>query len=321
MILGDILCGKEKSHLVVVHDNISQNGRPLLYCFVKSLLQSADVLHAVLWDVAPKQFINSFDPILRQRIHCYDGFKDPLGWDLAREECCDQAVTIHRNSDLAQIVKNTVKNYCSKSKTDDVVKVAVVVDSISKLLLWQSPSAVCTFLHQLFSSSAGTGYQVVQVACLVHCDLHDDHTLKAVNFLASSIVSLSQSENSDEAVTWCKILHKRKTGKVIRKLESLSIGDDHKLTEHEERDWNVSSSDIHSTEPTKEADPTKDLTFNLKLTDDEKQARSNLKLPYMFHEEKTSEVTINRPGEGRVFYQPDEADDFDEEDPDDDLDI
>ena len=70
-----------------------------------------------------------------------------------------------------------------------------------------------------------------------------------------------------------------------------------------------------------QADPTKDLTFNLKLTDDEKQARSNLKLPYMFHEEKTSEVTINRPGEGRVFYQPDEADDFDEEDPDDDLDI
>ena len=37
---------------------------------------------------------------------------------------------------------------------------------------------------------------MVQVACLVHCDLHDDHTLKAVNFLASSIVSLSQSENS-----------------------------------------------------------------------------------------------------------------------------
>ena len=26
-------------------------------------------------------------------------------------------------------------------------------------------------------------------------------------------------------------------------------------------------------------------------------------------------------GEGKIFYQPDEADDFDEEDPDDDLDI
>ena len=26
-------------------------------------------------------------------------------------------------------------------------------------------------------------------------------------------------------------------------------------------------------------------------------------------------------GQGKIFYQPDEADDFDEEDPDDDLDI
>lgn len=38
-----------------------------------------------------------------------------------------------------------------------MVKVAVVVDSLSKLLLWRSPSAVCNFLHQLFSSSTGTG--------------------------------------------------------------------------------------------------------------------------------------------------------------------
>lgn len=70
-----------------------------------------------------------------------------------------------------------------------------------------------------------------------------------------------------------------------------------------------------------QVDPTRNLTFNLKLTDNERQARSNLKLPYMYHEEKKSEVTVNPTGEGKVFYQPDEADDFDEDDPDDDLDI
>ena len=58
------------------------------------------------------------------------------------------------------------------------------------------------------------------------------------------------------------------------------------------------------------------------MTDDERQARSNLQLPYMYHEKKTnSEVTVHPSGEGKVFYQPDEADDFDDEDPDDDLDI
>lgn len=40
-----------------------------------------------------------------------------------------------------------------------------------------------------------------------------------------------------------------------------------------------------------------------------------------FEEKKSSEVTVNPAGEGKVFYQPDEADDFDEDDPDDDLDI
>lgn len=70
-----------------------------------------------------------------------------------------------------------------------------------------------------------------------------------------------------------------------------------------------------------QVDPTQNLTFNLKLTDNERQARSNLKLPYMYHEEKKSDIAVNSVGEGKVFYQPDEADDFDEDDPDDDLNI
>ena len=41
----------------------------------------------------------------------------------------------------------------------------------------------------------------------------------------------------------------------------------------------------------------------------------------MHHEEERSEVTVNPVGEGKVFYQPDEADDFDEDDPDEDLNI
>ena len=44
-------------------------------------------------------------------------------------------------------------------------------------------------------------------------------------------------------------------------------------------------------------------------------------LPYMYHEKKMSEVTVNSAEDGKVFYQPDEADDFDDDDPDDDLDI
>ena len=37
-----------------------------------------------------------------------------------------------------------------------------------------------------------SGYQVVQVVGLVHTDLHDDQTLNAVNFLASSLLWITQ---------------------------------------------------------------------------------------------------------------------------------
>lgn len=37
-----------------------------------------------------------------------------------------------------------------------------------------------------------SGYQVVQVIGLVHTDLHDDQTLNAINFLASSLLWITQ---------------------------------------------------------------------------------------------------------------------------------
>jgi hypothetical protein len=54
------------------------------------------------------------------------------------------------------------------------------------------------------------------------------------------------------------------------------------------------------------------LSFNLSLTDKQKQAKSEVELPYM----KAQDV-----GSGTIHYQLEEVDDFDEEDPDDDLDI
>ena len=43
-----------------------------------------------------------------------------------------------------------------------------------------------------------------------------------------------------------------------------------------------------------------------------------LLLSHNFRQDETLNKSV---GEGKIFYQPDEADDFDEEDPDDDLDI
>lgn len=327
MLLGDIINGKENSHLVLIHDDVNRNGKPLLCCFVKSLLERADYVHVILWDVPPQQFVDSFDSHLKERIYCYDGFSDPLGWNLTRTDHQDSHMTIiHQDSNIAQVVKSNIAHCCAQNtatKSGDVVKVAVVFNSLSRLLLWKSSAMVCTLLNQLYSNSSHSqeGYQVVQVVALVHSDLHDDQTLNTINFLASSLLWITlDKEEKDQSVNWCKVLHKRKTGKVIKKFESFAINDKHVLTEYEEKDWNGSSSKAVS-ESVNEVDPTKNLTFSLTLTDNERQARSKLKLPYMHHEEERSEVTVNPVGEGKVFYQPDEADDFDEDDPDEDLNI
>ena len=62
------------------------------------------------------------------------------------------------------------------------------------------------------------------------------------------------------------------------------------------------------------------MTFNLNLTEEQKQARANLQLPYLL-DDKTKQTQLNLGKKSQIFYEADEADDIDEEDPDDDLNI
>ncbi|KAJ1653040.1 hypothetical protein IWQ61_006759 [Dispira simplex] len=69
--------------------------------------------------------------------------------------------------------------------------------------------------------------------------------------------------------------------------------------------------------------PLKDLSFNLGLTDKQREAKNNVVLPYEEAQQVTSATlsSSHTPAGGAIYYQPDEGDDFDDEDPDDDLDI
>jgi len=68
------------------------------------------------------------------------------------------------------------------------------------------------------------------------------------------------------------------------------------------------------------ADPTQSLSFNLNLTPAQQEARSMVPLPYA-HEGEQPTTQAAAPGGGHIFYDPDSADDMDDEDPDEDLDI
>ncbi|KAF3697930.1 Elongator complex protein 5 [Channa argus] len=70
-----------------------------------------------------------------------------------------------------------------------------------------------------------------------------------------------------------------------------------------------------------QTDPTANLTFNLRLSDTEREAKEKLALPFIFSKEKKTALLHSGPGSGRILYEPDANDDYDEEDPDDDLDV
>ncbi|KIM85277.1 hypothetical protein PILCRDRAFT_96413 [Piloderma croceum F 1598] len=64
-------------------------------------------------------------------------------------------------------------------------------------------------------------------------------------------------------------------------------------------------------------DPTQNISFNLNLTQSQQQSRAQVPLPYA-HEGKPIE---KRTTPAAILYDPDSADDIDDDDPDEDLDI
>ncbi|KAI0639350.1 hypothetical protein C8Q77DRAFT_1045236 [Trametes polyzona] len=64
-------------------------------------------------------------------------------------------------------------------------------------------------------------------------------------------------------------------------------------------------------------DPTQNLSFNLNLTPEQQRSRAQVPLPYA-HEGKATQQT---QAPAAILYDPDSADDLDDDDPDEDLDI
>ncbi|KAG8806550.1 hypothetical protein FRC17_004935 [Serendipita sp. 399] len=74
-------------------------------------------------------------------------------------------------------------------------------------------------------------------------------------------------------------------------------------------------------------DPTQNLPFNLGLTEEQQASRARVPLPYAHTGEdggKAQNIHDEKDGSGKqavIYYDPDSADDLDDEDPDEDLDL
>lgn len=219
-----------------------------------------------------------------------DVFTDPLSW--ASPSTAKQNNTILCNYTSLQ---NIIQALPPINETENAV---LAIDSLSPLLFYHGITKVCQFLNLIKTKFSS-------IVCLLHRELHDEKIYKQLEYLSTYNLELFEPKDLNATSLYIvSVLHKRVSGKVTDVLENYSYSHDGQVT--------ITNTHKHggkvSGAEKKEEDPAANLTFNLKLTAQERSAREEVQLPYI-HQEKNTPVV-----------EDDEDDEY-EEDPDDDLDI
>ncbi|XP_049617788.1 elongator complex protein 5 isoform X1 [Syngnathus scovelli] len=287
-MLHDLLHGIDPGGFLIIQDSCSCSGRRLLWSFIKAALNRTEAVHVLSFEVSEDELKNGLKGSPIERLHFHNAYDDPLGWTrraaFTVDHFCVERVT--------QLVE----------QSSQVKPAVLIIDSLSWILRHVSPSAVCRTLQQL-----NNGGPVGNIIGLLHSDMHPRGMVGSLCHLATSLINVVTGPRGDHA----KITKRLKSGKVLQDEEVFSIKDD--LTV-------VGQSKFSLAEPQEQrADPTANLTFNLRLSDSQREAKENLALPFVFSKEK--KAALLHTGSGRIVYEPDANDDYDQEDPDDDLDV
>ncbi|CAL1547371.1 unnamed protein product [Lymnaea stagnalis] len=289
-MLEDLLSGVEKSRFVLITDAAESCGRHFFMNWVINVAKRCDRVVLVCFERVPEFFLNWLPQDLQEKIIPING-KSTIHYPL--------------KDDTKDLLFEAISNALLKTRGQS----AVLIDSLTLHMLLRQPPSTCSTLHKL-----STLHGVTQVVAVIHRDVHDTHTCSIVGSIASSVIDIHSLSGSRHT---CKIRHCRITGKVFKTTERFSI------------DYNFHIKDIgpllpherpSQSQPLVKSDPMAHLSFNLSLTETEKQARSQVKLPYLLDDSGDSSNN-EQPSNARIIYHPDDVDDFDEEDPDDDLNI
>lgn len=307
-MLGELVAGSTGG-LVLIQDTAECEGRSLLKTFVAASAHRGESVHVFGFEIPEEDFRAGFDPDVTVRLCYQDGFTDPLRW------------TGEAGGFGAE--EFTALGVAGRLARGPAGPAAVVLDSLSWLLLRQPLPAVCQTLGRIPRATASAGLRVTRILALLHEDLHPPGLVETLRSLARAVVGVGPAPegvgSGGDAPRLASMLQRKGTGKVLRKEEYFTVlagftpkalG---KPTGSMPRDEDT---DPHST-----VDPAANLTFNLRLSDTERRARDGMPLPFHFSAQKKSSLLEASTSGGKIYYEPDAADDLDEEDPDDDLDV
>ncbi|XP_051528914.1 elongator complex protein 5 [Myxocyprinus asiaticus] len=296
-MLLNVLQGTEAGGFIIIEDTVKYSGRGILKCFINAALKRDEDVHVLVFETPEQELRAGLDSSCVHKLHCHKGFPDPLGWT------CKSSFTVEKFTaqEITRLVKETQHARAS----------VLVVDSLSLVLRHHDPVVICQRLQELKK-----GGVIKTIIGLLHSDLHQHGIEDIMCHLASTVISVAPVNNERHAVA--KTTRRTKSGKVMRGEEYFSVSEDATLSVQ-----TIPHQPGHAQkkEDVAEADPTSNLTFNLRLSKEEREAKEKVALPFVFSQEKKSALLKPTPGSGRIMYELDANDDFDEEDPDDDLDV
>ncbi|XP_072934525.1 elongator complex protein 5 [Epargyreus clarus] len=224
----------------------------------------------------------------------------PLLMELVQDEnkinmfCYEQPISLWLN-----VFKNKNVKFCDESRDDQFItkeKSVVIIDSINQMVISLGWIKCLKYLKKL--QSAPTLSKLIVI-------LHKD-CLPPVSQLQTHLNHISNAIVTYESPTKIKVLIK-KAGKIFKSEELLSY--DHNASVLISRP--ILKPEVKE-EVVEKVSPADLSTFKIEVDQLNQLAKHQLKLPYM--------SKINE-GQGKVYYEPDAVDDWDDEDPDDDLDI
>ena len=229
---------------------------------------------------------------------------------------------------------------------------ASVQERLEKAVAGVSPKATVVLhsLTTLAKMTAGGGGSVAarmvnearkldKVAGVVAVGEADDR-LARIEGSFSAVLRISRVEGSDKRLR-CVVKHRPAVGKPYAKAAVLELTPRGDIVAVEDKGVVRSTPVTAPAEADAESDAMDKLTtFSLGLSEKEKEARNRVVMPFWKPEQKAAAaakkekqeeeeeedvVRINSKAasanQGKIYYEPDEADDWDEEDPDDDLDF
>ncbi|XP_049774242.1 elongator complex protein 5 [Schistocerca cancellata] len=288
-MLLDIITRKLPSRLVVIQDSVENTGICLWKSFVKQATSGPNTVCVLALD----NNIARLKPCEGVGIlQFFDFFSCEEDWTDSGENSSSTVSLVDKLSHLA-----------ASSQGKEFI---LCIDSLSSFILKSGLNQCYRDLQNILSSSVLNGVSVKQMICLVHEDvlMNRDLTIAQLKHLASTYIQISAVQGKPVATT----IHQKTAGKISKSVEQFHINDEFSVSCTKVDFMKKVTSDVQN-EPKS--------TFNLELCAAEKEAKNQLVLPYIRRQDDDE----SKKSGGEIFYKLEESDDWDEDDPDDDLDV